>query len=755
MLSFLSRCNHGLSTLLLRHRAIWFLIGLALTAAAIPLAQRLSYNRSMEGFFPRSDPRLQLYLQNKQWFSSEATLIVAYTEPGLWTAEGMQAQQQLVELLKQQPGVMSASSLATSPLPKPSLLNPLEPIGEALQKPGRNIEQFKKDVQAEKLYHGVFVAADMQTTAVWLQVRFDGAKALAEGLERIRNTAHQKVPDAAVAGTFMMIHDVYEHTERDGRVLEIVSVLVMGLVIAVSFRSLRWIILPLLIVYSALWWSQGLWALVRGELTMVSSAISSLVAVTGVATVVHFGLRYRELLSTMKPVEALTQTFTEIGPPVFWILATNAAGFGALLVCELKPVLDFAWIMVIASMLLGLAAMLYLPLGVTQFQRSIGSAMTGHDTVSHGLVAMLRFVRTRPYLTMCVLIVPGVLIGLGMLRLQPQTDFTNNFRQDTEIYRSYDFIETRMAGAGQLDLVWDGPDLAALPDQERDAYLRKLQQLEEELAELTGVTKVLGLADFLDFAARRAPIRLPFSLALAALDSQGITPLFWNRAEGKMRLTLQVKERLPSEAKQALIETARRKAENHLGAEASPRATGIYVMLAHLIDSLLGDQNKTFALSLLLQFAMGWMAFRRISLAVAAMVPTVLPVVATVGVMGWLGLPVNIATAMLASVAMGMTIDSSILYIYRFQQERAAGADFDTALVRTHGTAGIAVVLSNLALVLGFAVLTISRFIPLVHFGIFTSLALVGGMVGNLVLLPLLLGMMRRRLLSRGSATRG
>jgi predicted RND superfamily exporter protein len=123
------------------------------------------------------------------------------------------------------------------------------------------------------------------------------------------------------------------------------------------------------------------------------------------------------------------------------------------------------------------------------------------------------------------------------------------------------------------------------------------------------------------------------------------------------------------------------------------------------------------------------------------MVPTVLPVVAVVGTMGWVGLPVNIATAMLASVAMGMTIDSSILYLYRFRQEQQAGADFETALARTQGSTGIALVISNVALVLGFGVLVLSRFIPLVHFGILTALALFGGLAGNLILLPLLLSL--------------
>ncbi|GBD37075.1 Putative membrane protein YdgH [bacterium HR36] len=142
---------------------------------------------------------------------------------------------------------------------------------------------------------------------------------------------------------------------------------------------------------------------------------------------------------------------------------------------------------------------------------------------------------------------------------------------------------------------------------------------------------------------------------------------------------------------------------------------------------------------------MALVAFRSLMLALIAMVPTVLPVLAVIGTMGWAGLPVNIATAMLASVAMGMTIDSSILYLYRLREEQAAGHSFAEALVRTHCTTGAALIVASVALVFGFCVLTRSRFLPLVHFGFLAALALLGGVIGNLVLLPLLLRLTHRR----------
>ena len=139
------------------------------------------------------------------------------------------------------------------------------------------------------------------------------------------------------------------------------------------------------------------------------------------------------------------------------------------------------------------------------------------------------------------------------------------------------------------------------------------------------------------------------------------------------------------------------------------------------------------------------LAFRNPWIGLVGLVPNLFPIVLVIGAMGWMGLPVNIATAMIASVSLGLTVDSSIHYISGFRRARAAGDDVATALERTHAGVGRAVVLANLALVVGFSVLTLSHFIPLVYFGILVSVAMLGGLAGNLVLLPVLLAWVEGR----------
>jgi hypothetical protein len=784
MRRLVERCNYVLADWLVRGRTFWILLGLTATVAAyvhLNYYQPLNYNRSMESFFPKSDTRLQLYQQFKGWFRSEATLLVVYTDKELWTPAGMDRQLKLRADLLQVRGVATVTCLADSPFPGVSGLG--QSVASVVKKSDgepKALEGIRQAIRKSNLQQGVLVANDGFTTAHIVLLAHQDTDSVARCMETVRARAVQSLAGAAVqgphaAGTLLMIHDVYAYTEEDGKLLEGISVLLMSIVIAFTFRSLRWILLPLIVVYATLYWSLSLWGAWHGEMTMVGSAISSLVAVFGVSTVVHYGMLYRELRPTASSETAMWHTLVLLGPPIFWVLLTNAGGFGALLVCEIRPVTDFAWIMMLASMLVGVAVLVFVPFGAMELGSRPPRSMVGESRVQRLLLWSLDAAQRRPWLTALGLIAPLLAVSYGMFKLEPQTDFTNNFRRDTVLFQAYDFIERNYGGAGQLDLIFDADDLYKMDDKQRAAFIQKLRQLEKTLSELpavksddgepiAGVTKVLGLADFVDamgtdaLSQKLAPLELRLlvlegrfeeaqkqypiqSRLLVPLfkDRPATLPQFWNRTEKKMRITLQVRERLPSDSKKELIAAVRKKASEVLGEGSKPQTTGIYVMLAHLIESLLDDQNRTFALSLLLMFLMALAALRSISLALITMIPTVLPVVAVVGTMGWVGLPVNIATAMLASVAMGMTIDSSLLYLYRFREERRNGADFNTALHRTHGTTGLALVVANLALIVGFGVLTLSRFIPLIHFGILTALALLGGLVGNLILLPLLL----------------
>jgi predicted RND superfamily exporter protein len=214
-----------------------------------------------------------------------------------------------------------------------------------------------------------------------------------------------------------------------------------------------------------------------------------------------------------------------------------------------------------------------------------------------------------------------------------------------------------------------------------------------------------------------------------------------------LRVMLRARERQPAAAKRSIIAQVQRIVAEEVPAEngrPAGQVTGFFVLLAQLVDRLLADQWLTFAIAAAGITLLLSIAFRSPLLATLALVPNALPIFVVLGLLGWIGEPINMGTAMIAAVSMGLSVDSSIHYITAFRRRLAAGQACAAALDTAHQTAGRAMIFSTLALVIGFLALTTSGFMPTVSFGWLSCLTLAGGLVGNLVVLPVLLALCSR-----------
>jgi len=352
----------------------------------------------------------------------------------------------------------------------------------------------------------------------------------------------------------------------------------------------------------------------------------------------------------------------------------------------------------------------------------------------------------RPRQVAAVVIVLLVLTVAGIVRIRAETDFTRNFRRSSDVVAAYQFVEERLGGVGTMELAFSAPEglTPALAD--------RLRHLETRLRATPNLANVLGLVDVLDFfetgsagtLSRLMGPEASLAAKLWVLQQQrpDLVPTFWNEKEKQMRVMLRAREQAPSAVKNELIAAVERIGREVLDqphAPAQVRVTGVYPLLNHLVSGLMSDQLNTLVLATAAVFAIMCIALRSMRLAIVGLVPKLGPILMVLGAMGWLGVPIDMGTPMIASVSVGISVGFSIHYLYRFRQERLAGVPFDQALRATHRRVGGAMVFSNLALVVGFAVLTLSNFIPTVHFSVLTNVALIGGLAGNLLVLPLLL----------------
>lgn len=730
-------------------------IAIALALLAFVPAFNLELDRSIESLYADDDPRLVDYIESKELFGGDEFVIVAWDEPKLLTQDGKlnpdvaPGIHAFSEKLSNVGGVNKASTQDLDRVIRNAMAFASETAGEKVGKDSafsgisramaRRFAYERQD-DAIRFSRGILIGEDNRTTAVVLRLRprEDSPVSRETTLRRIREIAAKHGSHVAVAGEPVQVFDAFEYVEADGRTLFLFSLLLLAAVLLILFRSIRWVLLPLAVTAVALLWTRGLLAVSGAELSMVSSMLNSLVTIVAVATVTHVAVYFRELRRRLERFEALRQTVIDLSTPVFWTAATTSAGFLSLSSSAVMPVRSFGIMTALGAAMVLLAAYTLLPAGSVANtgwrarQPSLESSAR-HPRLANALGGITAFARRRALLVMLVSVALCVVAGIGVTRLQVETVFSKNFRDDSPIVRSLDFIEAQLGGAGTWEVNFPAPDRLT------NEYLDRVRSLADRLRSLKingrePLTKIVAVTDGLDLLPEGMTSDDPNKdlEQITQLQPEFVSSLY-NPEAGRMRIVLRSMERQKAESKRTIIEQVEATARKEFP---EAKTTGLFVLLTYLIESLLRDQTISFSIAGTTIFVMMFIAFRSMGLALVALLPNVLPILLLLGGMGLVGVPVNIGTAMIASVSVGLTIDSSIHYLAGYRAARADGASVADALEATGRRVGVALVFATVALSAGFSVLALSHFVPLIYFGVLVSLAMIGGLLGNLLLLP-------------------
>lgn len=719
---------------------------LLMTAVLAVPASHLRFDQTIESFFGSKSPLLQPYLLSKQTFGGDEFLIVGFEVEDPTSHDTLDDISALSRELSQIPGILPESMQDLASI----LRNDRAP---GWMRVAMRLPAFKRSILHES--RQMLLSADDRTVAIAMRLQnlSETNFPRAETYRKVREAAARHRPPAMVAGEPLQVHDMFQYVEQDSLVLGLASSGLMVLVILLLFRSVRWVILPLVLIHVTLIWTQGLLELSHLKLSMVSSMLTSLVTIIGVATMMHVTLVFKEMRVEFSRLDAYRMTFQRLGRPIIWTCLTTAIGFSALLTSSVVPVRSFAIMMTLATLLIPVLCCLLLPAGIL-----IGKAQSdpapplGSKRVSAVLRYLSSWSNRHPRLILVTTFAIALWAVLGLGRLSVETDFSKNFRPDSPIVQAIDYFETRMGGVGSWEIGFSAPEHLS------DKFLDRVRDLAVELRELklpggAGLTKVISITDGLDLvpkiplAASGTGRLLPMVRRLrpATLDEKReflrtlqpeMEPSLYHGDSGRMRIMLRSLERQPAEVKLQVIKEVEVVSRRYFP---DAKATGLYVLLANVISSLLDDQLFSFVLAAGGVMLTMNVAFRSIRIGLVSLVPNIFPILVLVGAMSWMSIPLNIGTAMIASVSMGLTVDSTIHYLSSYLRFRQAGDDHLAATENSHGNVGLALVLANVALVVGFSVLMLSNFVPLADFGILVSIAMLGGLVSNIFLMPVLL----------------
>lgn len=733
----------------------WLLLAAAVTlAVSIPIAKRLTFDQTIESFFAPDNPDIQSLLLSRQDFGGDEFVIVAWREDGLIHVNPDSDIPELSETAASRIADL-AEKLSALPGVDSDRTRDLERI---LKKSPYNKNTRRKMLT---LFEGVLIGPDQNSTAIVLQLLSAGNSPVsrAETIAAIRETTAATIPGAAVAGEAVQIQDMFNLVERDGNILYIASLAVLSIMLLVMFKNVRWVLASVGIVIASVACTRAVLVIWGAQLSMVSSMLNSLVTVISIGTTTHIIVYYREQRAQFDQHEATVRVLRDLWHPVLWTVITIAVGFAALLVSDIVPVRSFAIMMTLGTLMVIVVSLAVLPAAFASGHVPIPGRVRMEEPLDRLLDKMAHAIDRHPIMTTVWCLLLTAVTAPGLFIMQIETDFSKNFRDSSPIVQSLKFVESNLGPAGSWDVAFD------VPDPITNDFLDSTRELTDRLQELSseGIKlSVLSLNDGIDIPPR-------FGNAVKRLNTftnkqADLVAGFYNPERRRMRIVLHSPEQQPTHLKLAQIQRVRDVVTNHFDkrhaieteraqaelvasesktptgvsapSKQSASATGLFVLMAHIIDSLLQDQIRSFTMASIGTVICMWIAFRSLRIGLISLVPNVFPIALVTGSLGLLNVPVNIGTAMIASVAMGFT--ASVHYVAVFQKSLPE-VGVTRALQIAQSGVGVAVVLAHVALVAGFMVLTVSEFIPLVYFGALLSLSMIGGLISDLILLPLLL----------------
>lgn len=739
---------------LVKYRYISLAVAFLLALLSWFQSRSLQFDRSIENMFTSDSDLLASYHQLKRTFGGNEIVLAVYQDNGLFdqSGAGIRRLRSISQQLADIDGVKAVLSID-------------QPLGDAI------IDDNILSQRTRRLFQGYTHGQDGSTVCVACML-FPEQETSADRtntIESIRTVMNQLPDDLGsgyITGEPVLVADGFRFVEADGRRLGIWSAFLLSVTIIACFRSIRWVMIPVLVVQASILLTNGVLSTLGLQLSMVSSMLTAVVMVIAVATMVHVMVRYVEARNNgLEKLDAVQHVAQFLAVPVFWACATDAAGFLALTGSDVGPVRDFGVMMAIGSFMVLMSVALLVPACAT-----VGSWDTdphfpwGDRQLNHQLKRSISAVERAPKrILFAILVLAGVCLG-GLTRLHIETDFTKNFRADSEIVQGYQLVEDKLGGAGVCDVILPAPETLTY------AYLNSVTQLTAKIDVLIAEylsqekslsTRTLSLAEAVITIAdlESKPKFARDGLAKIGLGLMKTRmPEFYHAmhatdpvdGQNYFRIMLRVSEQQSAEQKQRFIAQLDQVVSDHMAASSfranqEPKVTGYFVLLTQLIDSVLKDQWTTFGIAILSITVLMSLAFRSLRFAVIAMVPNTLPILVVMGLMGWTrvllvpSLKINIGAAMIAAVSLGLSIDSSIHYVISFQRALRKFADVKLALEQVQQNVGRAMVLSTLSLIIGFGSLAISEFIPTIYFGVLVSLAMIGGMLGNLIILPVLL----------------
>lgn len=772
-----------LSRILFRVRYVVWLVVLPLTVVSWMLIPPVEFDQTIEGFFPPDHPALLSYEQSKRAFGGDQIIFVAYDDPQLWTEAGMNRVRILADRITAEvPDVERVDAVDQMPVPwmvddavgaavasRFSLAGIFRMIAgrttvkmlvQSVADDPERRDAIRQRICSHPLFNGLLVDDAGRTTAIIVRL-----KTSADADHRGAVLALRRVSDefakghnldrVAVAGPPVLVVDGFISLDRDNQTLGLVAMLLMTVTMLIAVRNPAWALLSLIAGLATWEMTRIFITIFHLKLSLSAGPIIAQTVVLCMPAASHLAVRFFATLHEgIGRHEAAHRTLNVMFTPVAWCAVASASGYLATWVATtVQPVAQLGITMFACNLMAG-ALVWSLAAGAMTFQfrrRDSGETHVEQGTaaVADGVGRLTGWVLAHPAITLGLFVVPALFATIGVVWIQFESNYINVHKPHSRVARDYRFIESRMGGIGLIELIFPAP-AAITPD-----WLDRVSQTSTHLRESSPnlVSGVVSLADLLNSPTdtseeERDKIVAMKIQTLSQPKYSHFLDNLWERDEddeskGQVRILVRVQESAQPELKEEcfanLIDITRRELSD------KTFITGLSHLMTQITHAVVSTAFYATIWSGVMSLAMLWASLRQFRLALLAFAPTLLAVGLVLGIMGWVGLKIDMSTALVAGVAIGLSVDDAVHCLLRWKQELRAGRPAHEALKVAYAGTGPGVVLSSSAVSLGFLAMLFSEFVPMSSFGWLVAAATAGGSLGNLVVIPAVLALTVRR----------
>ncbi len=738
------------------------------------------------------DPDLEYLKEVTERYGSKEFLILTYSPN-----EGMVTESSINNLLSLKYKIQSLDwvhSVITL-LDIPLLNNSEAPLQERLESfktlkdEGVDTERGFKEILNSPVFRNFVISEDGKTSGIIVYIKKDELKDIenksVQEIEDYKDTLKKKnhenitqireviksygdVGKIYLGGIPMITDDMMSFIKSDIIVFGLGVLLFIIATLWFIFRKLIWIIVPISSCFFSVLIMTGLLGLLGWKVTVISSNFIALMLILTMAMNIHMSTRFLQLrkdFPNLDNLKIITMTTSKMFWPIIYTVLTTICAFLSLVFSGIKPIIDFGWMMTLGLITSFIITFTLLPTLLSFMSNN--KVIVKEDTDSKITSFFGKISINNKSIIFLITVLVVALSVAGISKLEVENSFINYFNKNTEIYKGMKLIDEKLGGTTPLEVILKFPENIAAESTEDDEFeswddeggkddekywftkdkIEKIQNVHNYLDNLPAVGKVLSFSSIVEVATQLNNNKPLGTLEMGVLYSKipesikkDIIDPYISVKDNEARISLRIIDSKDGLRRNDLINQINYDLVNKLKLNKEEfKLAGVLILFNNLLQSLFKSQILTLGLVMVGIFAMFMILFRNFKLSLIGVVPNFIAAFFILGIIGLLGIPLDMMTITIAAITIGIAVDNSIHYIYRFKEEFLKNKDYNKTLKACHSTVGVAILNTSITIVFGFSILVFSKFIPTIYFGVFTGLAMLLAMISVLTLLPSLI----------------